>query len=323
MNISPKIIALTLSGLTSATLAVAPVMAAEVPGSEGVVVNIPQIDSGESVSVPDTASHQSSGPTDKHGNLLFPPASVKSEMAEVTAPVKVKVTAPAEAAKAVMASAAEAEVTEMAAAAEKARKVEMVDELEQEVNATFQAVARAIKPKKPVPPLKNKQFSFYISEKVASAKLERDAARLKIDNSRLHLAGIYSEKRDSVIHGGLAVDSSLVSAIRLSFGTRAYLALLNEENSDVFATALGLEAAYNLPFEKLPLEFSASFYYAPDILTFGSADRSIDAQVDFAFPLRENSSVFAGARFLQMDVTPEDREIDNRVHMGIRWNFMK
>lgn len=189
-------------------------------------------------------------------------------------------------------------------------------------DAAFKAIVKAMKPREPVKPLEGKRVSVYLSEKVAFAQYETSATRFKVKNGRAHVATLYSEQRDSVLHGGLALDASFASSFRLSFGTRAYIALLNTENTDAFAAAVGVEAAYNLPFKALPLEFAASIYYAPDILTFGASDRAVDAQIDFAFPLRAQSSLFAGARFLQVDTRPEDREIDNRVHMGIRWDFM-
>lgn len=200
--------------------------------------------------------------------------------------------------------------------------IEAAAEEEQTGDAAFKAIVEAMTPREAVQPLKGKRFTFYLSEKVAFAQLEQDASRLNVKNGRVHLATLYSEQRDSVIHTGLALDASLASSFRLSFGSRVYIALLNTENTDAFAGALGIEAAYNLPFKALPLEFAASIYYAPDILTFGASDRAIDAQIDFTFPLRKQSALFAGARFLQVDTRPEDREIDNRVHMGIRWDFM-
>ena len=264
--------------------------ASGVAGSGGVPVEIPTeiiepAETSAEVTVPNTIIRKAEadiGPTDKNGNPLFP-------------------------------------VTEVEAAAELEAAVE---ESVNSGDAAFKAVVAAMKPRAPVAPLAGKRFNLYISEKVLSAKYERPSDVVKFKNGRVHAAAIYSETRDLVVHGGLAVDSDLTQAVRLSFGTRAYIALLEAENNDVFATALGLEAAYNLPFQKLPPEFGASFYYAPDILTFGAADRGIDAQVDVAFPLRPNSALFAGARFLQVDSRPEDREVDNRVHMGIRWDFM-
>ncbi|MEM7257920.1 MAG: hypothetical protein AAF404_11085 [Pseudomonadota bacterium] len=185
----------------------------------------------------------------------------------------------------------------------------------------FEAIVEAMTPKEPVEPLKKNRFTFYLSDAVAFAQLETSTSRFKLDNGRLHVASIYSEERDSVIHGGISLDASFTKSFRLSFGARAYIALLSMENVDAFATAVGTEAAYRLPFKALPLEFSASLYYAPDILTFGAGDRAIDTQVDITMPFRSHSALFAGLRFLQIDTRPEDAEVDNRLHIGFRWDF--
>lgn len=188
-------------------------------------------------------------------------------------------------------------------------------------SSPFKAIASAMKPKDAVPSLMGKRFSLYLSEKVAFAQYDTESTKLKLENSRVHLGALYSEQRDSVFQGGMSVDAEYFDALRLSFGARAYVALLSTENEDAFAAAFGLEAAYNLPFESLPLEFSASMYYAPDILNFGASDRVVDTQFDFAFPIRDHVSLFAGGRFLQFDTRPEDREVDNRAHVGARWSF--
>ena len=113
-----------------------------------------------------------------------------------------------------------------------------------------------------------------------------------------------------------------MSSIRLSFGVRLYGILLDEENNDSFAGAVGVEAAYTLPFDAFPLEIAGSFYYAPDVFTFGEGDRAVDAQLDLIFPFRPQLSLFVGGRFLQLDTTPGDAEIDNRVHVGFRWDIL-
>lgn len=185
----------------------------------------------------------------------------------------------------------------------------------------FNAVVDAMKPEEPPAPLKENRFTFYMSDAVAFAQIEGSTERMKLDRGRLHLASLYSEERDSVVHGGLALDSTFTQSFRLSFGGRAYIALMGEENVDAFAAAIGAEAAYRLPIKKAPLEFATSLYYAPDILTFGAGDRAFDARFDFILPFRAKSALFAGWRFLQVDVRPEDREIDNRFHLGFHWDF--
>ena len=187
--------------------------------------------------------------------------------------------------------------------------------------SAIESIAKAIKPETPLEPLKDRRFTAYISEKVFFTQVEQGITKGKFENSRLHLATLYSEERDIVLQGGISLDSTWSKTLRLSFGARAYIALLGEENEDTFAAAVGTEAAYRIPFKAAPLEFSASLYYAPDIMTFGVGDRALDAKVQLAIPFRKNSALFTGIRYFQVDTQPEDREVDNRLHVGFRWNF--
>ena len=180
----------------------------------------------------------------------------------------------------------------------------------------------AMRPVSGTPPLDNDRFTFYLSDEVLFAQFERSAARYDFERARVHLGFMFTEDRDTVFQGGLAFDASFVSSFRLSFGTRLYGILLGEENNDAFAAGIGGELAYQLPFESLPLELSTSLYYAPDVLTFGQGDRVIDWQLDVAIPFRSQLSIFTGIRFLQVDTRPGDTEIDNRLHVGIRWDFI-
>lgn len=187
----------------------------------------------------------------------------------------------------------------------------------------LQSLASAMRPEGSVPGLLNDRFTTYLSDRVVFVQFERNAARYDLEQARVGVSFLFSEERDSVFQLGLALDapSELASNIRLSVGTRAYIALLGTENNDAFAAGLGIEAAYQLPFERLPLELGVSLYYAPDVLTFGQGDRVVDWNVDVTMPFRPQLSIFAGLRFLQIDTRPDDREIDNRVHFGIRWDL--
>jgi hypothetical protein len=59
--------------------------------------------------------------------------------------------------------------------------------------------------------------------------------------------------------------------------------------------------------------------YAPDILTFGQSDRIFDWHARAELPLTKSISGFVGVRFLQFDTRPGDRELDKKVHIGVRW----
>ncbi len=193
----------------------------------------------------------------------------------------------------------------------------------QDQTSFLKGLASVIRPEGSVPGLLNDRFTTYLSDRVIFAQFERNAARYDLEQARVGVGFLFSEERDAVFQLGIALDApgDLASNIRLSVGSRAYVVLIGDENNDAFAAGLGIEAAYQLPFERLPLEFGASLYYAPDVLTFGQGDRVVDANLSVTLPFRPQLSIFAGLRFLQVDTRPDDREIDNRVHFGIRWDL--
>jgi len=227
--------------------------------------------------------------------------------------------------EALKAKAMEAELAAEAKAAAKAAKAEEAqmakDEAIKKGKKVFGSIVDAVSPEGEVPALNNDRFSMYLSDKVLFAQRERKTKRFNIDRARSHLGLLISEERDTVLQGGLAIDTSFTKSFRLSFGTRGYAALLESENEDILAAAIGAETAYKLPFKKLPLEFGASMYYAPDILTFGAGDRAFDTQLDVTLPVRSQLSVFGGVRYLSFDTRPDDREVDNQTHLGLRWDF--
>lgn len=291
MSITAKSTALALSLFTLSSMAVA-----GDPGPEGVPVDISNI-----VLYPDKAAGAVAGVTDSAGNAVGNLDSSSSA-----------------AAKAAAAGAGAGEVLASAGASATGTAGVMFDK----TKAIAGDVMKALTPAGTVPALSNDRFELYLSDKVAFGQYERDAAkRFDIEEGRIHLGFLYGESRDTILQTGLAVDTSLTNLFRLSFGGRGYLGLLGDENEDTVAAALGVEAAYILPFQRLPLELGASIYYAPDILTFGSSDRIIDTRVGVALPVRSQLSIFTGARFLQFDTRPGDEEVDNRVHLGVRWDF--
>lgn len=169
----------------------------------------------------------------------------------------------------------------------------------------------------------DKRMDLYVSDKVGSLEYERSGSIFDLDNSRVNAGFLFSEERDTVFSGGVMFDSDkeLLPGVRLSFGTRGYVALLGVENADVFGVALGAEAEFLVPLEALPLRLSASYFYAPDVLAFGDADRIFDWDINVGLQIRESVMVYTGVRYLQMDTRPGKREVDDRLHVGVRWNL--
>ena len=166
-------------------------------------------------------------------------------------------------------------------------------------------------------------ITVYASDDAFRAEYETDAERLNIDDARFAGGFLLSEERDNVFSATTLLDTfpGLVPDVRLSFGARAYVALLGVENRDVFGLGLGVQGAYELPVDFLPLQLGSEFFYTPDALAFGQSDRIVDWNIDVGLAVRENISAFVGFRFLQFDTRPGDRDVEDDIHVGVRWAF--
>jgi len=164
---------------------------------------------------------------------------------------------------------------------------------------------------------------IYASDKAAELMYERAAPIFNLDNSRSSLGVLFTEERDNVIMGGIMYDAEpeFFPGLTVSFGGKVLVALLGIENQDVFAIAANVEAAYQLPLRMFPVNLSAAVGYAPDVLSFGQADRIIDWNVRAGLQLTSQIEGFLGFRFLQFDTRPGDAELDDQFHLGIRWTF--
>lgn len=142
------------------------------------------------------------------------------------------------------------------------------------------------------------------------------------DDSRSVYAIFLSEDRDVVGSAGVLMDSDLdLGAVSVRFGPQAYAALLDEENEDVLALALGLEARLDLARNR-GLAVVGSAFYSPDILTFGSADNLRDFAARAELRLSDRLLGFAGYRWFELDVLErEKRELQKEIFVGVRWRL--
>ncbi len=168
-------------------------------------------------------------------------------------------------------------------------------------------------------------ITVYASEDAADVKYEQDASVINISNGRIGAGFLFTEERDNIFTANVLLDvqTGLSPSTNLAAGVRTYAALLGEEDQDVGAFALGLEGSHQLQTKIVPLELSAAFFYAPDVFTFGDSNRVIDWYVRGGVQLRSNLHAFVGLRFLQFDTQPSDREVDDKLHIGLRWNFSR
>jgi hypothetical protein len=141
-------------------------------------------------------------------------------------------------------------------------------------------------------------------------------------SSELGFGLFLNENRDIIATTHYYIEADALRINRLTFkaGPVGYAALLNTENTDIFSVALGAEARFEfLPRQGLVVAVQAA--YAPDILTFGSADNLVDFTARVELPLTDRVIGFAGYRLLEIDLLTGTREVEESAHVGIRYLF--
>jgi hypothetical protein len=131
-----------------------------------------------------------------------------------------------------------------------------------------------------------------------------------------------NEDRDLILSGHYFVEADRLGGRRLVIkgGPIAYGALLGEENMDVFSIALAAEARFEL-LRRQEVFLVARFAYAPDILTFGTADSLTDFTGEVEAALTDRVSGLIGYRLFEFDLLEGEREVEESVHLGIRYEF--
>jgi hypothetical protein len=144
-----------------------------------------------------------------------------------------------------------------------------------------------------------------------------------VDGSRLTGAVFLGEERDFVLSSGLLFPADLgIRRLSISFGPQVYAALLQEENDDVMAVSVGTEVRFFIDPGR-GLAVSGQAYYAPDILTFGSADNLTDLSARVELRVAQQLQAFAGMRWFEFDLTDGsgERTLQEEVFVGVGYRF--
>jgi len=166
----------------------------------------------------------------------------------------------------------------------------------------------------------------------AQVQLSNDTLQLKylssgqkfgVDKSRFSGAFFLSEDRDIVLSAGLVfpVDFDF-GRLSVLIGPQLYAALLNEENNDVMALSLGAELRFVID-RDLDLAVAGYAYYAPDIVTFGSADSLTDLSAQVEIPFSKQMKGFAGMRWFEFDLTEGggSQTLQEEIFVGLGYRF--
>ena len=131
-----------------------------------------------------------------------------------------------------------------------------------------------------------------------------------------------NENRDIIATSHYYIEADALGTNRLTFkaGPVAYAALLNTENTDIVSVGVGAEIRFEF-LRRQGVFVALHGAYAPDILTFGSADNLLDLTARLELPLTGSVIGFAGYRMLEFDLLTGTREIEESVQVGIRYLF--
>ena len=144
-----------------------------------------------------------------------------------------------------------------------------------------------------------------------------------VQGSQLTGGVFLGEERDFVLSAGLLFPADLgIRRLNISFGPQVYAALLQEENDDVMAVSVGTEVRFFLDPNR-GLAISGQAYYAPDILTFGTADNLTDLSARIEMDVAQQLQAFAGMRWFEFDLTDGSgqRTLQEEVFVGVGYRF--
>jgi len=164
----------------------------------------------------------------------------------------------------------------------------------------------------------------YISDDALQAQYIRVMDFGRVGNS-LDVRGgfFYNEDGDLIINGDILAplgNPTTRRQLEVRVGARAYGAFIAIENQDVFGLGLGGEVEYYFGRDRRT-SAKLSFYYAPDIMTFGQSDDINDITLRLQTRIREGTDVFVGFRVFEIDLDVGDREVDDNMHVGFRRSF--
>lgn len=164
-----------------------------------------------------------------------------------------------------------------------------------------------------------------LSNDTLQLRYESSAGTFGVEDSRFSGAFFLSEERDIVLTAGLGFPANLdIGPIPLTLhvGPQVYAALLDEENNDVLAASIGAQARFLLN-RSLGLAVAGHAYYAPDILTFGTADNLTDLMARAELAFGPQVLVFGGMRWFEFDLTEGmgEQTLQEEVFVGFGYRF--
>ncbi len=151
--------------------------------------------------------------------------------------------------------------------------------------------------------------------------------QIGIGGTDLGIGFFFNENDDVVINGGVLVTGNSLGesrAFQAGVGIKGFAGSLDVDSDDDTVSAIGIggKLAYILP-ARTPLSVSLEAYMAPEVTAFGDNESLVEGVFRFEVEIAPTTRFYVGYRKLEVEFTnaPDEYEIDDTAHVGIRFSF--
>lgn len=108
--------------------------------------------------------------------------------------------------------------------------------------------------------------------------------------------------------------------LRIGMGIKFEYTKLN--SATYMALPLGIEASYRLPIGSvLPVNVGASFYFAPEVLSFNKAQNYMEYRIYTDIEVIKYGYITLGYRNIRTDLTYRDMDYNDAMYAGFKFSF--
>jgi len=157
-----------------------------------------------------------------------------------------------------------------------------------------------------------------------SAQIQYSSAmgRDSFGKSEFHMGFLYTDQDNLFGDVGILVKNEVGSGlpgVTVGMGVKGIMA--TADNSDALALALGGQVRFSPP-SASRFGIAGQFYFAPNIVTFGDADRFIETGVRLEYEILPQAVAYLGYRKIKFGLeTGPDAVLDEGAHIGVKIIF--
>ncbi len=157
--------------------------------------------------------------------------------------------------------------------------------------------------------------------------LTESTGQIGIGGTDLGVGFLFNENDDVVLNGMILVTGGSLGesrAFQAGVGVKGFAGALDVEADEDTVSAIGIggKLAYIFP-ARTPLSLSLEAYFAPEVTAFSDNEGLMEAVFRFEVEIAPTTRFFVGYRKLEVEFEniPEEYEIDDTSHLGIRFSF--